>query len=899
MLSSGIILVTALVSGATSSPQYASDYTAFWECHHFEDKQDGEWCASVGFSDGFEYTFSSLPGISACMPCKCCKRKAIRVDASIPPATLAPPAMLAPGLAGLPSWDVPATTTTALMSLSSMTTPAPQRIEKHTVAIDGLSGPTLLAGMGGSVNKGMLTLKHNSGLTLFSNFEDVVDPKNMVQLKLVGKELNFTVDLSRVGCACNVALYLISSPGRDLDGKPYPGPKNSDQPPYYCDANNVGGQWCPEVDIMEANNHAFAATPHKCDAPVNGHYNYCDRDGCSQNTRDASDSYGPGASYTIDTRHPFHVRTVFPEESGIVTGMVTTLSQDGRQVVLDHANCGADLAALSDAMAAGMSLRITYWGESAETMAWLDAPPCGQQTCGASAGEAVISDIAIGTPSLPVVPVQVQEEHIAKPSFANTKHSFVIEGLPPALLAGVGGTVEDGSLTLSHNSGFTLFSEFKDKWEPENILQLKLLGKTLSFTVDLSKVGCACNVAFYLIGAPGRDWNGKPFAGPKNSGQPPYYCDANQVGGQWCPEVDIMEANDHTFAATPHKCDAPVNGHYNSCDRSGSGKNTRDEPSSYGPGETYTIDTRHPFQVETEFPEKSGILIGMTTTLRQAGRQVVLNHSSSDSDYLKALTDAMAAGMSLRITYWGDSADTMAWLDGPPCGQEACSATAGKAVISNVSVKSFMWVIADPKDTLFGREVPEAVVADSARFAEMDGFGIAKWRGATHFAKRQARPLTVLPSLKECSDDDNADLPCAGHVRKEANFKFLKKFLALPGGGVASTAVARLPSASSGAMVLIAACLSGIVSVLVGLRYFQRVRLAGGAAVAEAEVEANKVAAANASAERVQDTDRAGVAASGRLGLGRSLAHISHLPPSQLRKGSSCQQLLTLAEADL
>lgn len=892
MLSSILAAVTLQASAATISPEYASDYTAFWVCHHFEDQQDGEWCASVGFFEGFEYTFSSLPGISACMPCKCCKRKATRVDAPIPPATT-----IATGTAGLPSWDVTTTTTTVATSSSALTTPARQSIEKHAVTIDGISGPTLLAGQGGIVDIGRLTLKHNSGLTLFSEYADVLEPDNMVQLKLVGKELNFTVDLSRVGCACNVALYLISSPGRDLQGKPYPGPKDrGGQPPYYCDANQVGGQWCPEVDIMEANNHAFAATPHKCDAPVNGHYYSCDRDGCSQNTRDAPDSYGPGASYTIDTRHPFHVQTVFPEESGIVTGMVTVLHQDGRQVVLDHSSCGADLAALTDAMAAGMSLRITYWGETAETMAWLDAPPCGPQKCSDSAGEAVISDIAIGIPSLPDVPVQKQAERI-------TQHAFAIEGLPPTLLAGVGGAVEGGTLTLSHNSGFTLFSEFKDKWEPENIVQLKLLGQSLSFTVDLSKVGCACNVAFYLIGAPGRDWSGKPFAGPKNSGQPPYYCDANQVGGQWCPEVDIMEANDHTFAATPHKCDAPVNGHYNSCDRSGSGKNTRDEPTSYGPGEKYVIDTRHPFQVETEFPEKSGFLVGMTTTLRQAGRQVVLNHSSSDVEYLKALTDAMAAGMSLRITYWGDSADTMAWLDGPPCGQQACSATAGKAVISNISVKSFMWVITDPKDTLFGHEIPASVVADSARFAEIDGFGIAKWRGATHFAKRQARPLTVLPTLKDCSDDD-AELPCAGFVKKEANFKFLKKFLALPGGSVASAAVAGLKSASSATTVLVAACLCCIVSVLIGIRCFQRIRCSGGLkAAAAAEVgtapQANKVDAANALDERVQDAGRAGTAVSGRLGLGRSLTHISHLPSSQLRKGSSCQQLLTLAEAEV
>jgi hypothetical protein len=248
----------------------------------------------------------------------------------------------------------------------------------------------------------------------------------------------------------------------------------------------------------------------------------------------------------------------------------------------------------------------------------------------------------------------------------------------------------------------------------------------------------------------------------------------------------------------------------------------------------------------------------------------------------------MAAGMSLRITYWGDSAETMAWLDGPPCGQQACSATAGKASISNISVKSFMWVITDSKDSLFGYEVPQEVVEDAARFTKLDGFGVAKWRGATHFARRQARP--VSPTFQ-----------------KDSEFKFLKKFVTLPGGGVAGVAVAGLPSASvamGAAPVLMAACLAGIVSILFGLRCFQRVRRCGsfklaGAAEAGASAEASKAADASASDGTAQDAGSAGAVASGRLGLGRSLAHISHLPPSQLRKGSSCQQLLTLAEADV
>merc|ERR1719203_134537 len=577
------------------------------------------------------------------------------------------------------------------------------RYTKHSIDIRGLSS-TLLVGEGGSVESGSLTLGHNSGLTLFSKFSKHWEPDNIAQLKVLGKMLSFTVDLSRVGCACNLAFYLISAPGLDWNGKPDPGTDRGGQPPYYCDANMVGGQWCPEIDIMEANNHAFQATPHKCDPPANGHYSSCDRGGCEQNTRDRLGSYGPGKRYTIDTTRPFEVKTEFLESAGSLTGMRTALSQDDRQVVLDHAGCDSEyLKSLSDAVAAGMSLRITYWGDSSETMAWMDSPPCGRQSCGSTAGNAVISNISIGalpssaltewptqaatsapteapTPSpMPAAwpawgePSQLEsqpQEVSAQSSSPSTtsmpkkevlhKHAFTMAGVSPAILAGSGGTVSGGNLTLRHNSGYTLFSEFADSWEPSNIAQLKVLGKLLRFTVDLSDVGCACNLALYLISSPALDWNGMPSPGTDRGGQPPYYCDANEVGGQWCPEIDIMEANNHAFQATPHKCDEPANGHYTSCDRAGCEQSTRELKGAYGPGKEYTIDTRQPFEVQTEFLEAAGVFSGMKTSLRQDGRQVVLDHSSCKADYLASLSDALAAGMSLRITYWGDTAETMA-----------------------------------------------------------------------------------------------------------------------------------------------------------------------------------------------------------------------------------------------
>merc|ERR1719203_1437846 len=230
-----------------------------------------------------------------------------------------------------------------------------------------------------------------------------------------------------------------------------------------------------------------------------------------------------------------------------------------------------------------------------------------------------------------------------------TNHSIVVKGVSPAILVGEGGSIDGDQLTVSHGSGFTLFSAFEGEWRAESITELKLLGKSISFTVDLGQVGCACNLAFYLISSPTRDWNGQLSAGTDRDGQPPYYCDANDVGGQWCPEVDIMEANTHAFQATPHKCDVPTNGRYTNCDRGGCSQNTRDKRNAFGPGSSFTINTQETFEVRTEFPAESGVLKGMTTKLRQAGQEVVLDHSSCQAEYMAQLSNAMAAGMSLRI----------------------------------------------------------------------------------------------------------------------------------------------------------------------------------------------------------------------------------------------------------
>merc|ERR550532_258864 len=291
------------------------------------------------------------------------------------------------------------------------------------ITMDGIGDFLQLSGDGAEVAGDQLTLKHNAGLSVTSSCNKAWNPQGFKALRLLGKSFSFTVDLSKVGCACNVALYLTSTPARDDRGNYKTG--SCSYSPYYCDANQVCGSFCPEVDIMEANNRAFQATPHKCDLPSEaGYYCSCDRNGCSQNTRDlGTNVYGPGPNFRIDTRFPFDVHTSFHGSSVVgadervqsasFTGMTTILHQGDREVILDHASCGTYLSELAAPMAQGMALRITYWGNTPGNMSWLDQPPCGNEVCsGANAGLATVSNIRVSIPSKIKFPLDFEDAFV-------------------------------------------------------------------------------------------------------------------------------------------------------------------------------------------------------------------------------------------------------------------------------------------------------------------------------------------------------------------------------------------------------------------------------------------------------------------------------------------------------
>ena len=127
------------------------------------------------------------------------------------------------------------------------------------------------------------------------------------QLKLRGRSLRFTADLSRVGCGCVAALYLVDMPGR---------PDATQQRSGYCDAlpRRSGSGACIEIDLLEANSYGAHASLHtRAGRDADGS---CNEAGCTVNWGNRSASaagvpvarlFGRAAGALLNTRHPFGV----------------------------------------------------------------------------------------------------------------------------------------------------------------------------------------------------------------------------------------------------------------------------------------------------------------------------------------------------------------------------------------------------------------------------------------------------------------------------------------------------------------------------------------------------------------------------------------------------------------
>ncbi|KAH4284804.1 hypothetical protein HBH70_138480 [Parastagonospora nodorum] len=251
------------------------------------------------------------------------------------------------------------------------------------------------------------------------------DEKNYEMLQLTGKEFTFDVDVSRLPCGMNGALYL--SEMKADGGRSELNPGGASYGTGYCDAQcfvtpwvegvgNIAGDGvcCNEMDIWEANRRSNQIAPHTCSkeslftckgdecGPTAA--GVCDKNGCGDNPylhRNDKTFYGPGLK--VDTTKPFSVVTQFPAKDGVLQAIVRKYVQNGVvientsvNITMDQSFCDAQggtsqfnalggLKGMGDALSRGMVLALSVWWDQSGFMKWLDAGNSGP--CNATEGD--------------------------------------------------------------------------------------------------------------------------------------------------------------------------------------------------------------------------------------------------------------------------------------------------------------------------------------------------------------------------------------------------------------------------------------------------------------------------------------------------------------------------------
>ncbi|KAI1039532.1 hypothetical protein LB505_002619 [Fusarium chuoi] len=251
--------------------------------------------------------------------------------------------------------------------------------------------------------------------------------KKYEMLHLTGTEFSFDVEMEKLPCGMNGALYLSEMP---QDGGKSTS-KNSKAGAYYgagyCDAqcyvtpfiNGVGnikgqGVCCNELDIWEANSRSTHIAPHPCNKPglygctgdECGSSGICDKAGCgwNHNRINVTDFYGRGKQYKVDSTRKFTVTSQFVankqgdlielhrhyiQDNKVIESAVVNISGPPKINFINDKYCAATGAneymrlggtkQMGDAMSRGMVLAMSVWWSEGDFMAWLDqgvAGPC-------------------------------------------------------------------------------------------------------------------------------------------------------------------------------------------------------------------------------------------------------------------------------------------------------------------------------------------------------------------------------------------------------------------------------------------------------------------------------------------------------------------------------------------
>jgi hypothetical protein len=203
-----------------------------------------------------------------------------------------------------------------------------------------------------------------------------------------------------------------------------------------------------------------------------------------------------------------------------------------------------------------------------------------------------------------------------------------------------------------------------------------LVGKELSYDVDMSEIPCGVNAALYTVEMP------KAGKGSSGAAYGTGYCDANYVGGTGCAEFDIQEANNKAMVYTTHTCQGTGQMASNGlCDTGGCGFNAF----RYG-GKTFWGTDVNPAQkmtIVTQFLASGTTLTEIRRIYVQGGKKIpnpmlkIYNTADYDSitdgfcktaghqtdgwHALSHMGDSFNRGHVLVFSLW-DSND-MGWLD--------------------------------------------------------------------------------------------------------------------------------------------------------------------------------------------------------------------------------------------
>ncbi|GKT50821.1 endoglucanase type C [Colletotrichum spaethianum] len=301
---------------------------------------------------------------------------------------------------------------------------------------------------------GVFTRGSDLRLTMFNDNGAEVSPRVYLleenkeryeMIRLTGAEFTFDVDMVKLPCGMNGALYLSEMPA---DGGKNTSSLNKLGPSWgtgYCDAqcfktsfiNGVGnfegkGSCCNELDIWEANSRATHIAPHPCS--LSGLYKctgeecekagVCDKSGCSWNPNNvnATNYYGRGDDFEVDTTRKFTVVTQFPSENGKLKELRRMYIQDGKVIqnnvvniegppkinFMDDEYCQATGASefmrlgamegMGNAMTRGMVLALSLWWDKATFMEWLDQGSSGP--CNATEGNPSVITQIVSNPEV-------------------------------------------------------------------------------------------------------------------------------------------------------------------------------------------------------------------------------------------------------------------------------------------------------------------------------------------------------------------------------------------------------------------------------------------------------------------------------------------------------------------